>query len=47
MGTPQALNVLRTPVLRFTSPQTLQIHPVCAKLPADDGVRVPGDATLW
>mgnify|MGYP006982717352 FL=1 len=47
MGTPQALNVLRTPALRFTSPQTLQIHPVCAKLPADEGVRVPGDATLW
>jgi|GEM_PF-2235230 len=41
-----ALNVLRTPALRFTSPQTLQIHSVCAKLPADEGVRVPGDTIL-
>lgn len=31
-----ALRVLRTPALRFLSPQTLQIHSVYAKLPADE-----------
>ena len=47
MGTPQALSAQCAPALRFTSPQTLHIHSVCAKLTADEGVRVPGDAILW
>lgn len=45
-GTPRTLSVLCTPALHFTSPQKKQIHSVCAKLPADEGVRVPSEYVL-